>query len=170
MIRFVTILMAIITLCVTCSCRTSKNIQRDENRAERMEHSLTSVLKDSFGMSMKQAILNTNESLRTIRLEQTKVVWSPPDSSGKQYPLQTTRTNIVQKDTSKQVGSENTDVRSNEITQTHKSEGNTASSSHHTEERIKELGWWQVHKEQVYLALLLIAMLTIYTIKTKKFF
>lgn len=150
------------------SCAASKNIDTSEhtNYSNELQNIRSSL--DSLQWSIERQSQITTDKLSNLKLENTTVYLSVPDSTGKQYPIKqsTTQLNKEEKEHKQEYESlYNSLIQiSNRIDSLH----NKVNELGNKKEVIKELSWWDLHKDKIYGTLIGLVFIGILLIKLKK--
>lgn len=154
-------------LCLS-SCATSKNTETNQqtdysNELQQLRNSLDSL---HFDMNKQSQI--TTDKLSNLKVENTTVYLSKPDSTGKQYPIKQSTTQLNKQD------EEHTDeyqalaVSITQISNQLDSLNNKIKALANKQETIKELSWWDLHKDKIYISLLVLLLIMTIWLKIKK--
>lgn len=150
------------------SCASSKNMERQQqidysNELRQLRNSL-----DSLHIDINKQSKVTADKLSNLKLENTTVYLSTPDSTGKQYPIKQSTTNINKQDTEHTESTEVLSASISQISSKMDSLYRRVDELSKSSDKIVELSWWDLHKDKVYLAALVIMLATIFWIKIKK--
>lgn len=80
------------------SCKSPKPaLSTDKDVQESANDSYAGSNKDSIAMSISKDVKRLYDKVNDLEVESKKTMWSAPDSTGRQYPLETTETNARKK-------------------------------------------------------------------------
>lgn len=156
----------VILSCVSCVASRNMETQKRVDYSGdflKIGNELSSLRAD-----IKKATETTNERLSNLKLEQKIAVYSPPDSTGKQYLMQTNETNIHKEDKSNTHTNEVLLVNMNQMYSRMDSLYNKISTLVNEKQKVIELSWWDLHKDTIYCILLIGILLIVVLGKIKK--
>lgn len=159
-------------LCILCAlmllgCRSSKNLQSNEQTNYSSElHRLSNSL-DSIHLDINKYSQITSEKLSNLNFKNTTTYFSPPDSTGKQYTVKQSTTNINKQDQESTQVYESIAVTLTNLSNKIDSITHTVNEMINLKEVIKELSWWDLHKDKVYLSIISVVIGLIIWIKLK---
>lgn len=140
------ILSALGILCLLCGCRSSKNVEQQVERDYsgdwlRLSRQMDSLLAD-FQLSRRQV----TDKLSNLKLEHVTTYYTPPDSTGKQYPVyvSTTKANKGEHTTKQSDTELNATIRRLELCMD--SLFSVINAAMKQEQKVAELSWWDRHK------------------------
>lgn len=152
------ILLAFITLLVSCkSQEVATEKQTDYTSYFEKQEQKT----DSLFAQLQMQQQKTTEKLSNLKVENTTTYYTLPDSAGKQYPVYVSTTTA------------NKDEKENESTFTELSAEmsrmqekidsltNAVNAAMKQKEEVTELSWWDLHKWEVFLLILIVSALGI---------
>lgn len=141
-----------------CSCRSSQNMEKQTYTDLEAHYRRQLEIADSLFSAMQLTRREVGERLSDLKIENTTVYLSAPDSAGKQYPVKVSET----KADGKERESTQTDTELNATVQ--RLTNAVDSLSHKVDERLKEhekvaeMSWWDLHKNKVVAAAGLLAL------------
>lgn len=151
-----------------CSCRSSQNLTKEVGKDYSRNLKLLTQRIDSVTKSMTMNQLEIFKRISNLNVEGTTVVYSPPDSTGSQYPMQRNTIKI------------NKEVKENNRTDTDIiDEAQQLSTSIEDLKEIKkstfkcnsiqvQQSWWDRNKDKVYSGFILIVIgLVLFRLKNK---
>lgn len=146
-------ILMIVAAMVVCSCKSSRNIERQiyTDRTEHFERIYG--IADSLFAALYLTRKEVSERLTDMKMENTTTYYSAPDSTGKQYPVKVSET----KADGRKKESTRTDTELNATIQRFI---NTVDSLNHKideslkeHEKVAEMSWWDLHKQNVLIVL-----------------
>lgn len=151
------------------SCKTSSNMETKKQIDYSGDFLYLRNLIESLRLDVNKQTKITSEKLSELKIENKTVYLSPPDSTGKQYPIQESMTTASKQER------ENTEVNETLLLtmQQFSNQLDTISNKVNVllnqKETVVELSWWDLHKDKVYIGILvsLLIMLVLYRMKGK---
>ena len=149
--RIIYIIILLMSAIWLSSCKASRNMETEKQVDYSGEFQYQRNMIESLKMDVNRQTKITTERLSDLKIENTTVYLSAPDSTGKQYPVKestTTALSITLQQFSNRLDSLNGKV--NAILSQRK--------------KIIELSWWDLHKNKVYLviALMIVVIWVVY--------
>lgn len=141
------------------SCKASRNIETDKHVDYSGEFQRLKSMIESLRLDMSKQTKITSEKLSDLKIENKTVFLSPPDSTGKQYPVQESTT------TASKHEQENTEVNETllmtmqQFSNRLDSISNKVDAVLNQKETVIELSWWDLHKDKVYIAIILLIII-----------
>lgn len=164
---YIIILLAL-AICFT-SCRTSRSMDTEKHVDYSGDFLYLRNLLESLRVDVNKQTKINSEKLSELNIENKTIDLSPPDSTGKQYPIRESTTKASKQE------HENTEVNeillltmqqfSNRIDTI----SNKVDALLNEKKRVVELSWWDLHKGKVYvgiIALIVVGWL-VYRIRRK---
>ena len=97
----------------------------------------------------------TTEKLSDLKIENTTVFLSPPDSTGKQYPVKESTTTASRQDKERTEVDETLSVTLQQFSNRLDSINNKVNALLNQKETVIELSWWDLHKDKVYIGIII---------------
>ena len=160
--RPITIISCILCILLLGSCAASKNIEKQQQ----IDYSSNSL--DSLHIDIDKQSKVTADKLSNLKLENKTVYLSMPDSTGKQYPIKQSTTNINKQDTEHTESAETLTITISQISSKLDSLYQRVNELSKSSGKTIELSWWDLHKDKIYLSAIIITLITIFLVKIKK--
>lgn len=111
----------------------------------------------------------TTDKLSDLKIENTTVYLSSPDSTGKQYPIKESTTTASKQEQERTEISETLLLTMQQFSNRLDTISNKVDAVLNQKEKIIELSWWDLHKDKVYLSViaLIIASWLVCRIRSK---
>lgn len=132
------------------SCKTSRNMETDKHVDYSGEFQRLKSMIESLRLDVSKQTKITSEKLSDLKIENKTVDLSPPDSTGKQYPIRESTT------TASKHERENTEVEESLLLTMQQLSNrldiisNKVNVLLNQKETVVELSWWDLHKDKVY--------------------
>lgn len=141
---------------VLAGCATSSNIdtrvQHDySQRFDKLEQTLHSLNMD---MNSSSSILS--DKLSNLKMNKTTIVYSSPDSTGRQYPVEISTTDINREDKQLTRMEENMSLVAAVLTQKVDSLTQVVNSVLEEKQKTVELSWWDRYKTELFMILFIV--------------
>ena len=141
----ITIISCILCILLLGSCATSKNTEHQQqidysSELQQLRNSL-----DSLHMDIDKQSKVTADKLSNLKLENKTVYLSMPDSTGKQYPIKQSITNINKQDTEHTESAETLSISISQISSKLDSLYQRVNELSKSSGKTIELSWWDLH-------------------------
>lgn len=148
----------VVLLIVLSGCAAPKNIDRDTQIDYYDDLQLAQNRMDSLLYNMRLMRRETSERLSNLKIENTTTYLSMPDSTGKQYPTAVSNTTANKEEKE----NKSTDTKMEAAMQILIAEVNELKQQLNAtisdKEKIVEVSWWQLHKVDIYMVILALAV------------
>lgn len=101
----------------------------------------------------------TTDKLSDLKIENTTVYLSPPDSTGKQYPVKESTTTASKKDQERTEVYETLSITLQQFSNRLDTISNKVNVLLNQKETVLELSWWDLHKDKVYIGLIFLIII-----------
>lgn len=137
-----------------CSCGSSKNMETQKQVNYSGEFSRVMSAIESLKADVSKQTKITTDKLSNLKVENKTVILSPPDSTGRQYPMQESTT-IASKNEKENKRMEETIMFTiQQLTTLVDSLSNKVDILLKQKEEVVKLSWWDLHKEKVYCGII----------------
>lgn len=151
------------------SCRTSRNMETEKQVDYSGDFLYLRNLIESLRLDVNKQTKITSEKLSELKIENKTIDLSPPDSTGKQYPVRESTTTASKKER------ENTEVEENLLLTMQQFSNRLDTISNkvnvllNQKETVVELSWWDLHKDKVYIGIIALIVVgwLVYRIRRK---
>ena len=147
------IILLTLAICFT-SCRTSHSVDTEKHVDYSGDFLYLRNLLESLRLDVNKQTKITSEKLSELKIENKTVDLSPPDSTGKQYPIRESTTTASKQE------KENTEVNETLLLtmQQFSNQLDTISNKINVllnqKETVVELSWWDLHKDKFYYTII----------------
>lgn len=153
--EYIGVLITLLVL-VMSGCATPKNTDHTtqidySNNFKQMQSRMDSLL-----LNMKVQRKEMSEKLSNLKIENRTVNLSPPDSTGKQYPTQVSDTSINKEDKETNTTETNIEVTMQKLVKEVSDLKQQLDAAILDKAKIVEVSWWDLHKTDVYVVLLIV--------------
>lgn len=141
------------------SCKTSRNIETDKHVDYSGEFQRLKSMIESLRLDVSKQTKITSEKLSDLKIENKTVFLSPPDSTGKQYPVQESTTTASKQERENTEVNETLLMTMQQFTNRLDSISNKVDAVLNQKETVVELSWWDLHKDKVYIAIIFLIII-----------
>lgn len=152
------ILLAVITLLVSCK---SQEVVTEKQTDYTSYFEKQEQKTDSLFAQLQMQQQKTTEKLSNLKVENTTTYYTLPDSAGKQYPvyISTTTANKDEKVNESMFTELNAEI--SRMQENIDSLTNAVNAAMQQKEEVTELSWWDLHKWEVFLLVIIVSALGI---------
>lgn len=142
----------------TCftSCRSSRNIETQKQIDYSGEFSRIQSMIESLRADVSKQTKITTDKLSDLKIENTTVYLSSPDSTGKQYPIKESTTTVSKQEQERTEISEVLLFTMQQLSSRLDTISNKVNALMNQKEKVIELSWWDLHKDKFYITFVLI--------------
>lgn len=153
---------------ICIGCRTSKNVDTDKQVDYAGELSGMKSSLDSLMATVQKETTELTNKIGKLKVENKTVYYSVPDSSGKQYPVIVSETNADKEDKQSTERYENLTANLSVISNRIDSISRKMDSLLREQHKTIELSWWDLHKWQVFIFIVILVVVGYLVYKLKK--
>jgi len=151
------------------SCKTSRNIdiQKQVDYSGEFQY-LRKVMEElRLGLSKQTKIVN--DRLSDLKIENTTVFLSAPDSTGKQHIIKESTTTVSKQEKERTEVDETLSITLQQFSNRLDTISNKVNALLNQREKVIELSWWELHKDKIYIGVILLGIINwiIYRLKMK---
>lgn len=110
---------------------------------------------ESLRVDVNKQMKMTTEKLSDLKIENTTVYLSAPDSIGRQYPVKESTTTASRQDKERTEVDETLSVILQQFSNRLDSIDNKVNALLNQKETVIELSWWDLHKDKVYIGIII---------------
>lgn len=132
------------------SCKASHNIETQKQIDYSGDFLYLRNLIESLRVDVSKQTKITTDKLSDLKIENTTVYLSAPDSTGKQYPVKESTTTASKKDQEWTEVDEVLSITLQQFSNRLDSLSYKVDAVLNQKEKIVELSWWDLHKDKVY--------------------
>ena len=132
------------------SCKASRNIEMQKQVDYYGEFQYLRNMIESLQMNVNKQTKITTDKLSDLKIENTTVYLSPPDSTGKQYPSKESTTTASKQDQERTEVDETLSITLQQFSNRLDTISNKVNALLNQREKVVELSWWDLHKDKVY--------------------
>ena len=131
------------------SCKTSRNIETQKQIDYSGDFLYLRNLIESLRLDVNKQTKITTDKLSDLKIENTTVYLSPPDSTGKQYPIKESTTTASKQDQERTEVDETLSIALQQFSNRLDSLSYKVDAMLNQKETVLELSWWDLHKDKV---------------------
>lgn len=137
------------------SCKTSRNIETHKQVDYSEDFNRIQNIIESLRVDVNKQMKMTTEKLSDLKIENTTVYLSEPDSTGRQYPVKESTTTASKQDKERTEVYETLSVTLQQFSNRLDSINNKVNALLNQKETVIELSWWDLHKDKVYISIII---------------
>lgn len=149
------------------SCKTSRNIdiQKQVDYSGEFQY-LRKVMEElRLGLSKQTKIVN--DRLSDLKIENTTVFLSAPDSTGKQHIIKESTTTVSKQEKERTEVDETLSITLQQFSNRLDTISNRVNVLLNQREMVIELSWWELHKDKIYISIIVLIMITLIVHKAR---
>lgn len=132
------------------SCKTSHNIETQKQIDYSGDFLYLRNLIESLRLDVNKQTKITTDKLSDLKIENKTVYLSPPDSTGKQYPVKESTTTASKQEQERTEVYETLSITLQQFSNRLDTINNKMNVLMNQKEKVIELSWWDLHKDKVY--------------------
>lgn len=137
------------------SCKTSRNMEIQKQVDYSDDFIRIQSIIESLRIDVNKQMKMTTEKLSDLKIENTTVYLSAPDSIGRQYPVKESTTTASRQDKERTEVDETLSVILQQFSNRLDSIDNKVNALLNQKETVIELSWWDLHKDKVYIGIII---------------
>lgn len=141
------------------SCKTSRNIDTQKQIDYSGDFLYLRNLIESLRLDVNKQTKITTDKLSDLKIENTTVYLSAPDSTGKQYPVKESITTATKQDQERTEVDKTLSITLQQLSNRLDSLGYRMDAILSQKEKIVKLSWWDLHKDKVYVGILVLIII-----------
>lgn len=151
------------------SCKASQNMETEKQIDYSGEFGRIQSMIESLRVDVSKQTKVTTDKLSDLKIENTTVYLSPPDSTGKQYPVKESTTTASKQEQERTEISEVLLFTMQQVSGRLDTISNKVNALMNQKEKVVELSWWDLHKDKIYIGIiiLIVAGWPVYRIRRK---
>ena len=151
------------------SCKTSRNIETQKQIDYSGDFLYLRNLIESLRLDVNKQTKITTDKLSDLKIENKTVYLSLPDSTGKQYPVKESTTTASKQEQERTEIYETLSITLQQFSNRLDTINNKMNALMNQKEKVIELSWWDLHKDKVYVGIivLIIIVLIVHKVRNK---
>lgn len=141
------------------SCKSSRNIEIQKQIDYSSEFSRLKSAIESLRVDVNKQIKITTDKLSDLKIENKTVDLSPPDSTGKQYPIRESTTTASKQEQERTEVDEILSITLQQFSNRLDSISNKVDAILNQKEKVVELSWWNLYKDKVYICIIVLTII-----------
>ena len=141
------------------SCKTSRNIdtQKQVDYSGEFQH-LRKVMEE-LRIDLSKQTKIVNDRLSNLKVENTTVFLSPPDSTCKQHVIKESTTTASKQEQERTEVYETLSITLQQFSNRLDTISNKVNALMSQKETVVELSWWDIHKDKVYCTIIILLII-----------
>ena len=132
------------------SCKASRNMETEKQVDYSGDFLYLRNLIESLRLDVNKQTKITTDKLSDLKIENTTVYLSDPDSTGKQYPVKESTTTASKQEQERIEVDETLSITLQQFSNRLDTISNKVNALLNQREKVVELSWWDLHKDKVY--------------------
>lgn len=141
------------------SCKTSRNIDTQKQIDYSEDFLYLRNLIESLQLDVNKQTKITTDKLSDLKIENTTVYLSAPDSTGKQYPVKESITTATKQDQERTEVDKTLSITLQQLSNRLDSLGYRMDAILSQKEKIVELSWWDLHIDKIYISIIVLIII-----------
>jgi len=141
------------------SCKASRNMEAEKQIDYSGEFQYLRNMIESLQMNVNKQTKLTTDKLSELKIENKTVYLSLPDSTGKQYPVKESTTTASKQDQERTEVDETLSITLQQFSSRLDTISNKVNALMSQKETVVELSWWDIHKDKVYCAIIILLII-----------
>ena len=138
------------------SCKTSRNIETQMQIDYLGDFLYLRNLIESLRLDVNKQTKITTDKLSDLKIENKTVYLSLPDSTGKQYPVKESTTTASKQEQERTEIYETLSITLQQFSNRLDTINNKMNALMNQKEKVIELSWWDLHKDKVYIGIIIL--------------
>ena len=149
------------------SCKTSRNIETQKQIDYSGDFLYLRNLIESLRLDVNKQTKITTDKLSDLKIENTTVYLSDPDSTGKQYPVKESTTTASKQEQERIEVDETLSITLQQLSNRLDTISNKVNVLLNQKETVVELSWWDLHKDKVYIGIISLIIIRVIVNKVR---
>lgn len=141
------------------SCKTSRNMETQKQIDYSGELSRIQSMIESLRVDVSKQTKVTTDKLSDLKIENKTVYLSAPDSTGKQHPIKESTTTASKQDQERTEVDETLSITLQQLSNQLDTISNKVNAVLNQKEKMIELSWWDMHKDKVYIGIIVLIII-----------
>lgn len=133
------------------SCKTSRNIDTQKQVDYSSEFQYLRKVMEELRLGLNKQTKIVNDRLSDLKIENTTVYLSAPDSTGKQHVIKESATTASKQEQERTEVYETLSITLQQFSNRLDTISNKVDAMLDQKEKLVELSWWDLHKDRVYI-------------------
>jgi hypothetical protein len=138
------------------SCKTSRNLEMQKQIDYSGDFLYLRNLIESLRLDVNKQTKITTDKLSDLKIENTTVYLSDPDSTGKQYPVKESTTTAFKQEQERTEINETLSLTLQQFSNRLDTISSKVNAILNQKVKVVELSWWDLHKDKAYIIIVLI--------------
>ena len=149
------------------SCKTSRNMETQKQVDYSSELSRIQSIIESLRADASKQTKITTDKLSDLKIENKTVYLSLPDSTGKQYPVKESTTTASKQEQERTKVYETLSITLQQFSNRLDTISNKMNALLNQREKVIELSWWDLHKDKVYVGIIVLIIIGVIVNKVR---
>lgn len=147
------------------SCRTSRNIDTQKQIDYSGDLQYLRKIIEELRIDLSKQTKIVNDRLSNLKVENTTVYLSDPDSTGRQHVVKESTTTASRQEQERTEVDETLSISLQQFSNRLDTISDKVTALLNQKERVVELSWWDLHKDAILTSLVLVTLFGLYKLK-----
>jgi hypothetical protein len=143
------------------SCKASRNMETEKQIDYSGDFLYLQNLIESLRLDVNKQTKITTDKLSDLKIENKTVYLSLPDSTGKQYPVKESTTTASKQEQERTEVYETLSITLQQFSNRLDTISNKMNALMNQKEKVIELSWWDLHKDKVYVGIIVLIIIVL---------
>lgn len=163
--RLIYIIILLMSALYLCSCKSSRNIETHKQVDYSGDFQYLREVMEELRIGLSKQTKIVNDRLSDLKIENTTVYLSAPDSTGKQHVVKESTTKASKQEQERTEIDETLSITMQHFSSQLDTLSNKVDAILSQKEKIVELSWWDLHKDTVIICIIVIILVIIVRLK-----
>ncbi len=154
--RLIYIIILLMSALCLFSCKSSRNIEMDKQVDYSGDFQYLRKVMEELRIGLSKQTKIVNDRLSDLKIENTTVYLSDPDSTGKQYPVKESTTTAFKQEQERTEINETLSLTLQQFSNRLDTISSKVNAILNQKVKVVELSWWDLHKDKAYIIIVLI--------------
>ena len=147
------------------SCRTSRNMETQKQVDYSGDLQYLRKIIEELRIDLSKQTKIVNDRLSNLKVENTTVYLSDPDSTGRQHIVKESTTTASRQEQERTEVDETLSISLQQFSNRLDTISDKVTALLNQKERVDELSWWDLHKDAILTSLVLVTLFGLYKLK-----
>lgn len=149
------------------SCRTSRNMETQKQVDYSGDLQYLRKIIEEFRIDLSKQTKIVNDRLSNLKVENTTVYLSDPDSTGRQHVVKESTTTASRQEQERTEVDETLSITLQQFSNRLDTISNRVNVLLNQREMVIELSWWELHKDKIYISIIVLIMIALIVHKAR---
>lgn len=166
--RLIYIIILLMSALCLFSCKSSRNIETHKQVDYSGDFQYLQKVMEELRIGLNKQTKIVNDRLSDLKIENTTVYLSVPDSAGKQHVVKESTTKASKLEQERSEIDETLSITMQQFSSQLDTLSNKVDAILSQKEKMVEVSWWDLHKDKVYISIIVLIIIGRIVFKLKK--